>query len=383
MNKLNKNNYKEAVNSLHLNKSFTKKELVQLCKENELRSSAPKKIILAERLFNFLTDPNSKFRPDLPKKVSLIDLLQKNLEYYTDNDFRYTLHSYKLKTTGNTKILILRLRNFAKRILFYFKNKNIVIKIQKFYKKYLYNKLISLKGNSYKNRELCVNKEDFYTFSELSSIPNIYFLMFKDSDKFIYGFDIRSLLKFIKNLKRYKKPYNPYNNKPFSKDILNKINKIERLLKIMNYNTCYPEVKFCDLSLEIEDKAKRIFHKFNMLKYYTKADWFLKLSIGRLKKLYELAEDIWNFRLEISKSRIIRRKYIPKENAFVRKPSQIYSMKDKHQIQHIILDEFNRFVTDGITVEERKMGAMWMLRALVDVSPEAANALPYLVQVDE
>ena len=52
-------------------------------------------------------------------------------------------------------------------------------------------------------------------------------------------------------------------------------------------------------------------------------------------------------------------------------------------MENFILDEFDRFVTDGVTVEERKMGAMWMLRALVDVSSEAANALPYLVQVDE
>jgi hypothetical protein len=33
--------------------------------------------------------------------------------------------------------------------------------------------------------------------------------------------------------------------------------------------------------------------------------------------------------------------------------------------------------------DEKKLGAMWMLTALVEVSPMAAEALPHLVQLDD
>ena len=51
-------------------------------------------------------------------------------------------------------------------------------------------------------------------------------------------------------------------------------------------------------------------------------------------------------------------------------------------MQHIILDEFERAITEGVNLEERKLGAILMLTALVDVSPDAGNALPHLVQIN-
>jgi hypothetical protein len=49
-------------------------------------------------------------------------------------------------------------------------------------------------------------------------------------------------------------------------------------------------------------------------------------------------------------------------------------------MQNILLDEFLRLITEGIDREEKKLGAILILTGLVEVSFEAAIALPYLIQ---
>jgi len=44
-----------------------------------------------------------------------------------------------------------------------------------------------------------------------------------------------------------------------------------------------------------------------------------------------------------------------------------------------LLNEIERFITEGINRDERKLGAMLMLTGLVEVSYDAANGLPHLV----
>ena len=38
-------------------------------------------------------------------------------------------------------------------------------------------------------------------------------------------------------------------------------------------------------------------------------------------------------------------------------------------------------ITEGINIEEKKLGAILILTALVEVSHEAAHALPHLMQI--
>ena len=62
------------------------------------------------------------------------------------------------------------------------------------------------------------------------------------------------------------------------------------------------------------------------------------------------------------------------------KPYKINAMTNKLQIQNIILDEFKKFITEGETEEECQTGALWMLTALVKVSPAQSEAMGWLVQ---
>ena len=55
-------------------------------------------------------------------------------------------------------------------------------------------------------------------------------------------------------------------------------------------------------------------------------------------------------------------------------------MTNKEYIQHRLLREFRKFITQAVDKDDRVLGSMWIMTALVCVSGDAANAMPWLVQ---
>jgi hypothetical protein len=125
-------------------------------------------------------------------------------------------------------------------------------------------------------------------------------------------------------------------------------------------------------------KIKDTFHKINMLDNYTNYEWFKNLNTHDLYTLYIKTEDIWNYRSNMSiesKSKIV--KYGIAFNIH----STLLKTYNKIKLQNIILDEYNRLISEGINRDEKKLGAILILTGLVEVSFDAANALPHLIQI--
>jgi hypothetical protein len=116
-----------------------------------------------------------------------------------------------------------------------------------------------------------------------------------------------------------------------------------------------------------------------MLDNYTNSEWFKNLNIYQLFDLYLIMEDIWNYRSNMT---IESKKKIVKDGLLFTYPKMmIKSIKSKIKLQNIILNDFSRLITEGIDREERKLGAIFILTGLVEVSHEASDALPHLIQV--
>lgn len=122
-----------------------------------------------------------------------------------------------------------------------------------------------------------------------------------------------------------------------------------------------------------------MFHKFDLLDNYTDHMWFLNLSISNLKSLYKICKEIWDFKCNIRANE--KKKIVKDGKAFRISLQYIYRLNQssKRELQNIILDEFLRFATEGINLEEKKLGSLLMLTGLVQVSNSAAMALPYLL----
>ena len=130
----------------------------------------------------------------------------------------------------------------------------------------------------------------------------------------------------------------------------------------------------------MSQKALEIFQKFDMLNNYTDVRWFLNLNKKRLKNLYKNAEDIWNYRAQLTPE--MKNKIIPGGKAFQTPVWYVEKLNNKLELQNVILNEFDSFVSLGETKDDKILGAMWMLTALVSVSSDAANAMPQYIQLN-
>ncbi len=374
-----------------------KKALTQRCPHSSYPNSLfcgihkrTKKIILYEFLDDSEIGPKKKKKKTAPNLVKIIDEIvtyEKNdKKYYEADEIINCISLSKLKIPilrktvdhYNTRQLVpihmVSKRGFYNSLLEYFtkvqiyeQNVDKIIKVQSFIRRYLVITRIEKRIN-------CVNNDDLCTMENKFNIPESNYFSYIDNG-FEYCFDIRT---FNKILESNEKPINPYTMNPISGSVISDFKKKKNIFLGKNIAIEFEKPKLSP-EKQLEQKAIAIFHKFDELDNYTNHKWFMDLSLDELKKLYVISEDIWNYRAELSIEQKIR--IVKFGKAFFYPVPSIKYNNNMTKIRHIILNEFNRFVTEGINNSEKKLGAMLMLTALVEVSGDAANAMPHLVQI--
>ena len=237
-----------------------------------------------------------------------------------------------------------------------------------------------VRGYFSRRRNRCCNNECLLTLESIHSIDEKYYIQFIDGSQ-QYGFDMRFLYKhMVIDGKRF----NPYI--PGSTFSDTSILKIEDKLDYCKYRgidlKIIPKLESLTETQRFELKVNGIFQKIDQLDYLTQCSWFLELDVPALKQLYIQLEDIWNYRAQLP---VLRKKEIisgPK--LFNISPTAInnYPNSDpsKKIIQSLLLTIFDRLLSEGKTIDDKKLGAMFILSALVIVSIPAADSFPYLVQ---
>ncbi len=226
-----------------------------------------------------------------------------------------------------------------------------------------------------RRRYICCNPVEITSFDNIFEIPSIYYYLFRDNiTNKSFGYDIRSLLAILKS--DYQScPYTFRNFTDEEKQVIwNHAKKLSNIGVILEFDKLE-----LNKEQEMEMRMKDIFHKINMLDNYSSHLWFKNLDIKGLANLYIKLEDIWNYRVGMNTPEKMRILQTNNGNAFMMSINTIKHIKSKIQLQEILLNEFERFITEGINRDERKLGAMLMLTGLVEVSYEAAAGLPHLV----
>jgi hypothetical protein len=238
-----------------------------------------------------------------------------------------------------------------------------IITIQKNYRRWLVYK-----------KTICCNDTDVLTFSSKYEIPDKFFYTFIDNKiNKKYAYDIRTLLEIINSAY----PSCPYTFRLFTEDEKKNINAYVNKLKKNGISILIPK-KVLTYDEEIEMKIKDVFYQINMLDNYTNHIWFKNLELQQLVSLYVINEDIWNYRSSMdmnSKTNIVKNGIVFNVPIFV-----IKSIKSKIKLQEIILNDYLKMINEGINRDEKKLGAILILTGLVEVSGDAADALPHLVQ---
>jgi len=292
---------------------------------------------------------------------------------YNSNQLKIFAKNYKLKISGNKKELKNRIYLFLYLSCF-------VIKIQKIVRGFLRRKYNSLHGPGYKNRDVCTNNCDFITMENLSDISLDQFISYKDTDNFIYGFDINSIYNLIN---KHKENKNPYNRNIIPDKVIKDIKTLIKLSKI--YNTTINlliEDDTINISSEkaIELRTLTLFQNIDALGNYSNPQWFLSLNRNQIIKFMRELCDIWNYRALLNME--VKRKVCPPNGNPFSNLNYYYLQTEPNMnnVKKVVLEVLEKMVNSGIDNDSKTLGAYYVLGALTLVNHSAAIALPWLYE---
>jgi hypothetical protein len=335
---------------------------------NSITSNCENKMPVIKKLSK-ITDENIS----IPNLNNYNEIIKYN---YNLSQLKIIAKNYKLKISGNKNQMISRIYTFL-----YFSS--FIVKIQKIFRGTLVKKYKMLHGPACFNRKLCTNTDDFVTMEPIEEINFYQFYSYKDSDGFIYGFDINSLYNLLLKSKNNDSFFNPYNRNVIPKTIVNSIKSIVRLSKLLKI----------ELNLQFEDdtqnvsnekaielRALSLFQTIDSLGNYSNPQWFLSLNRNQLIKMVRELCDIWNYRAQLANE--TKRNICPPTGDPFRNLSMPYIHTEQNMcnVKKVILEVLEKLVNSGVDNDSKALGAYYVLGSLTLVNENAATSLPWLFQ---
>jgi hypothetical protein len=234
---------------------------------------------------------------------------------------------------------------------------------------------IRQKGSLFYARHRLANEQDPITLEECNNISSIYIFVFYQNNKH-YGIDIRNLEKMIQSDMK-----NPFTKEPFDDTIQKAMNiRLQKIISLGISTQLIKDPKPTNVLDKIKARVVTLFQTIDALDNYTDIYWFLRLNIVQLKLWYIRAEDIWNYRTQLTVEQ--QKEIVPDSDVHILFPAKnsINSINNLSQLRMMVLDVMERLVTSAPQRSERILGAMYVLTALTECSPEVAIALPWLFQ---
>ena len=292
-------------------------------------------------------------------------------------DLKKTLNYYNLNSEGPKKKLFDRLAVHYDSLLPFIKHINYILYIQTWFKKQITIKLNNLQTYFNYSINKCVNDSDVLTLERLDSLDKNRIFTYKDTDNFIYGYDIYSISKLLEQSNR-----NPYTGKAIDEITILKITKLLHYLSLTGYTLANQSDG--DSSNQIAENPKhlvkrrviKVFQEMDQLDQYTNPTWFLDLNVNSLYRFYKEAEDIWNYRLNLTKE--TKGRIVPPDG-------KVFNVEPKHvlkdyptltKLRNVCLDVMEKLIYSAEDRSDRVNGCIYILLALVIVNKEAALAMP-------
>jgi len=229
------------------------------------------------------------------------------------------------------------------------------------------------------------NTTDFYTLDSIEDIPAEYLYSYEESGLF-YAFDIRTLYDYLQSCNPLEGYKNPYTQLAIPEESIEDIKKAHKKLQKRGLSTSdYREELQLEPEKALEWRCLGIFQKINELGHYSEYKWFWDLKLPGLKRMYIELEDLWNYRIYLTPEQ--KQKILPKYRPFRNVTIPQFSLITNVNVARtVLLDEIERFITMGRSEgksgnDNKYTGSIFVLTALVEVSPMAATIMPHLVPI--
>jgi len=314
------------------------------------------------------------------------------------------IHDFTI--VGNKPVLMERVEMF-------FRQDRVVICIQRLIRGYFVRFANKLQGPALYRRDICMNTSDFCTLDPLSGIKGLDFFSY-ETNNVVYGFDIDSLLSFIRKRGQIENPYmrenmshcildilnlnrlkciiqpKKYDNKCQKKEMIritksnnshqssNITRRVNTITLPDNYNSTDITRKMRQMREEpIESRIENLFMEIDQLGNYTDSVWFSELNRTDCIRFFRIMRDIWNYRSRIPYQ--VKLKICPLWDPFITSNSNYFDM-NTDDITKMCINVMEDMIYMGIDNDSRSLGTFQVLTALTFVSVRARTAMPWLYE---
>ena len=247
------------------------------------------------------------------------------------------------------------------------------------------NPYVPLERENPKTNKVYQNETEFYNLDSILNIPKEFFYEYLEDGKY-YAFDIRTLNDYLNSCNPLNGYKNPYTHVVIPQDKVKEIKNHYTLLENKGVALDgYKELNSIDPDKQLEWRCLGIFQKINELGHYSEYKWFWNLDLTKLKSMYSGLEDLWSYRLYLTKEQ--RNRIMPKYTPFkTYNVDNFNTITSLNTARTVLLDEIEKFVTlgkpEGKNGNDNKYtGSILVLTSLVEVSSMAAQIMPHLVPI--
>ena len=309
--------------------------------------------------------------------------------------------AYGLKKTGTKPVLIERSRaHCLKQCAVY-----TLQRVARGYRSRMYVRQF-MNNSTYRPSTAAVNETDVYTMDDFTDVPHYQLFRFLDNaDGMIYEFNMASFFKLLKTAISIKdwtntvtfrtiracsnseippNVLNPYNRSPISNVVVRSFFTKMAYSRMMRHPVCveFKEEALTPMQL-VEGRILELFQDINALGNYADSSWLSALMHPQHIRFVQELYDIWTYRAELSMQ--TKCQICPPLGCLFANPNSTEVMNEIRIAPFNIVREINlcaidRLIHSGITEDDRKLGAFYVLSALTLVSPGARDAMPWLYQ---
>lgn len=306
-----------------------------------------------------------------------------NQFFYID-DIRKTCISLNIPIKGDKQTLLNNIRQHIQK-----KDDTPFIKeiitIQRRWREYQEKR--KWRGPGFTIKTSCTNREDFYTLDTIEDTGDNFFFSYKDSGNIVFFFDIRSFKKLVEEQDKL----NPYTRQPIPDYAIEEFKK--RKSYLIN-KKIWKDIESVDLDSLTEEQLLNlrivdIVTQLNLLDIIAggiDVSWFSNLSIKQLKQYYGCLEDVWNYRASLTKKQKLE--IIPNVN----KLNSLFPYNVKQVVKstthflgykkmiNLLMNTIETMISSSEHQHHRVTSANYVMIALTEVSPQVAQAVPWLAQ---
>lgn len=236
-----------------------------------------------------------------------------------------------------------------------------------------------LQGPAMNALDLATNQTELYSLDAIASIPKPYFISFADTRNCIWAFDIRTL---VHSMATGFPSHNPYTRDTLLDKAKLVIHQRIEWLRSRKYQILHVNSEVLTPQQAWNQKVLDIFLKIEALGYYVSCDWYHAMKAGEHTIFYMRLYSLWNWRLGLTpqeKERIVPGHLAGATRLFRFSPEDTID-KSSAWWEKTSLALIEAFITRAQDKEQHKMGALYVLMALVQASRPAAAALPWIVE---